>query len=92
MRNKLLPIILLVATGVLALVSLLLLPETVVTQFSVGSSDVSTMPKLLAVLLPTALAGGGAAASLLDRGGSAKPLVVSAVGILVFVIMLAVNL
>ncbi|MDD4396998.1 MAG: hypothetical protein PHT39_05430, partial [Sphaerochaetaceae bacterium] len=79
------------ATVVLAVVSYLLLPETVVTQISSGGSS-TTMPKIMALLIPSIIGIGGSAFCLLQKGDSKKPLVISAVGVCVFAIMLFVNL
>lgn len=91
-KIKILAIALLVVSVALGVASYLLLPDTVTTQLSIGGSSATTMPKILAVLLPTALGAGGAIAHLAQKEPTKKPLLVSAVGILVFVIMLAVNL
>ena len=93
-KTKLFSIILLAATVILAVVSFLLLPETVVTQLSFGG-DPTTMPKIAAVALPSLLGAGGAVAGLAAKGDDKtrkKCLLVSAVGILIFAVMLLVNL
>lgn len=90
--KKALSILIIAVAAALTVVSFIFLPDTVVTQLSIGGSGTSTMPKLLAVLLPAALGIGGGVAQLLDRDGKNKGLVVSLVGLLVFAIMLIVNL
>lgn len=87
--------LLLAASVCLGAVSFFVLPDTVVTQFSAGGSGVTTMPKLVAVLLPLALGVGGSLASLLSKGegkDKGKPLLIACIGIVVFVLMLIVNL
>ncbi len=94
-KQKIVALIFLMLTGVLAIVSIIVLPDTVITQFSPGTSNVSTQPKWLAILLPTAI---GAGFSLMSLGSNAegtsnyKCLFASGVGVAVFVIMLFVNL
>ena len=96
MKNKkVLSILLIIVSVALAIISFVLLPDTVVIQFSAGSSNVTTAPKFLAVLLPTALGISGAIAAIASKESETsrgKALLVSGVGILVFVIMLIVNL
>ena len=93
-KDKIIAIAVLIVTVVLTGVSFFLLPDTVVTQFSVGQGNVTTMPKLFAVALPFALGVGGAVVSLTAKNSAQKnkPLLVSAVGVVLFIIMLAVNL
>ncbi len=92
--SKVIAILLLVVSIVLAIVSVIVLPETVITQVSFSSSNVSTMPKWGAVLLPTSLGVGFSMAALLSKKEmqtTAKYLLVSAVGVFAFVIELIVN-
>ncbi|MEA5152756.1 MAG: hypothetical protein VB039_09185 [Oscillospiraceae bacterium] len=90
-KTLILPLLLAVATVVLTVVSVVYLPSTVVTQFGTGGS-VNTMPKLFAVALPALLGLGGAVGAIVSPPSRTKAAVVSAVGLLVFAIMLAVNL
>ncbi len=90
-KQLILAIALLAASVILAVVSWLALPETVTTQVSLGGSSATTMPKLVAVALPALLGAGGAAAALFGKSESHKPLIVSGVGVLIFVVMLLVN-
>lgn len=93
MKKKLpLTIAVAAAAAVLAIVSFVLLPDTVITQLSFGGSAATTMPKLVAIGLPTLFSVGGAAAYLAGQNDNKKSLLVSGVGILIFVIMLIVNL
>jgi cytochrome bd-type quinol oxidase subunit 2 len=92
MKSKILPIVLLVATVVLAVVSFLLLPDTVITQ--IGGNRNSTMSRPMAVLLPSLL---GVIPSLLVLFGKEDErrktyLILSGAGVLVFIVMLLVNL
>ena len=94
-KQKLIPIILIIVSAALAVISYIVLPETVIVQISVGGSPATTMPKLIAVLLPFALGAGGAVSGLSDAGeakSQRKWLIISGVGILVFAVMLIVNL
>ena len=92
MNTRAIAIILLVLTCILCAVSFVLLPDTVVTQKSFSGSASSTMPKLLAIGIPALFGAGGSAYSLFSKDTSNKPLIISAVGIGVFIIMLAANL
>ena len=92
-RHFIIYIALIAVSAAFTVVSLIVLPDTVVTQLSFSGSP-STMPKLLAVAIPTLLGIGGAVVGLTIESGKAKakPLIVSAAGIVFFIIMLAVNL
>ena len=88
-------VILLIASAVLAVVSWLVLPQTVVTQISIGGSGTSSMPKIVAIAFPFTLSAGAAGGALLAKENDEaqnKSLIVSAVGLVIFIIMLAVNL
>jgi FtsH-binding integral membrane protein len=93
MKTKLLPIVLMIVSIALAVISFILLPDTVITQFS--SSNPTTLAKPLAVAIPAAV---GVIPSLLCLLGKADEkktnsyLILSGVGIVVFIIMLIVNL
>lgn len=92
-RQKIISAVLLILTVAFAIASYILLPETVITQL--GTSGATTMPKIFAVALPTIIGAGGAIGAFLqknDEQKNYKPLIISAVGIAVFVIMLLVNL
>lgn len=93
-KSFILPVILGAASLLLAILSLFLLPDTVIVQFTPGSTEVTTMPRLAAIAIPSALGIGGAVGGLLlrpDESRVRKSLFVSAVGAAVFVIMLIVN-
>ena len=92
--SKIIAIILLIVSVVLAVVCVIVLPQTVVMQISISGSDANTMPKWGAILLPTVLGIGFSLTVLLDKelkGSAAKSLFVSAVGIIVFIFELVVN-
>lgn len=94
-NKKIVSIIIIAVSAALAVVSFILLPDTVIIQFSAGSSNVTTAPKALAVMIPTVLGIGGAAVFLALKGDqttAGKALLISGVGLLVFVILLIVNL
>lgn len=93
-KQRIFVIIVLAVSVVLAVVSFIILPDTVITQFSVGSSNVTTMPKLVGIAIPFGLSAGGALVSLFAKGNDntrKKSMVVSAIGLLVFVILIVVN-
>lgn len=95
-KEKVLPIILLVVSVIFTVVSFLILPDTVVTQISFstnGGDGFSTMPKLFAVAIPCLLSIGGAAVGLFIKDNSNKKYyIMSAAGIVLFIVMLIVNL
>ncbi len=92
MKNRTIAIALLILSCIMCAVSFILLPDTVVTQVSLSSSDAATLPKLFAIAIPTLFSAGGSLYSIFSKDTSNKPLIISAVGIAVFIIMLAVNL
>lgn len=92
MKKKLISIAMLIVVAVLAVISFFALPDTVITQLSISSSRVTTMPKLSAIALPVAIGIAGTVVQLSDKGNKHKGIIVSAVAILVLVIMLCVNL
>lgn len=87
--------ILLAVSIILALISYIFLPETVITQISLKGSASTTMPKIFAIALPFALSAGPSALCLFNRDSkvsSKKCLLLSVIGIVIFAIMLFVNL
>ena len=93
-KNTLISIVFIAVSVGLAVLSFIILPETVIMQISAGSGDNSTAPKVLAILLPTALGIGGAVFNMLlknNEKANGKCLVVSAVGIILFIVMIIVN-
>ncbi|MDO5559793.1 MAG: hypothetical protein Q4F95_09380 [Oscillospiraceae bacterium] len=82
---------LLITTILLLIVSCLILPDTVITQFSIGKSSPTTMPKWIAVLIPTVFGAGSSVYALLNKKEDRKSLIISAVGIAIFIIMMIVN-
>lgn len=95
MKRKIIPVILIVLTIGLAVLSYITLPETVITQFSIGTSENNTtMPKFFALLIPSALGIGGAVSAFFskdDEKANRKGLLISVVGIAVFIVMMIVN-
>jgi uncharacterized membrane protein len=84
-----------VISAALAVASFILLPDVVTVQLGVDGESSNTMPKLFAILIPAALGVGGALSVLFSKNenkNGQKALIVSAVGIVVFVFMLVVNL
>lgn len=94
MKRNTVPILLIAATIVFAIISFFVLPESVIIQFSVGSSGNTSVPKLVAILIPSVLGIGGAISVLLSKGkegSNGKSALVSLVGIGLFIVMIAVN-
>ena len=92
MKKKLASIAMLIVVAVLAVISFFVLPDTVVTQFSISSSRVTTMPKLSAIAFPALIGIVGTVVQLSEKENKHKGIIVSAAAILVLVIMLCVNL
>lgn len=93
-KRKLISVILIAASVVAAVISFIVLPQTVMIQFSVGEGANTTAPKALAVLIPTLLGIGGGVFGILTRADDKtyrKSIFVSAIGIVVFIIMIAAN-
>lgn len=79
---------------ILAIISHFVLPDNVVVQISIGKSEASTLPKLGAIALPTAIGVMFGIFSLVlkeDRKSSLKCLFASGVGVIMFLVMLVVN-
>ena len=94
-KKYIIPVILAAVSVCLAILAFIILPETVIIQFSADSSGNTTAPKLFAVLLPALLGIGGALWALFtkdDEKTRGKGFLISVVGIAVFIIMLAVNM
>lgn len=88
-RRNVIPITLIVASIILAVVSYVILPQNVMIQFSVGSSGNTYVPKIVAILLALLLGVGGAIAEIImkeDVRAKRKCLVVSIVGVFVFIL------
>ena len=94
MKNKIIPFFLFCLSIAFAIVSYVLLPNEVITQITLSGSHYRTMPKLVAIMIPFLLSGGFsiAAAVLHDETKNKKYLLVSFIGILVYIVMLVVNL
>lgn len=93
MKNKIIPVLLLCLSIAFAIVSYVLLPDEVITQITLSESHYRTMPKLVAIMIPFVLSSGfSIAASVLhDETKNKKYLLVSFIGILVYIVMLVVN-
>lgn len=80
---------------ILTVIGYAVLPDTVKVQLSIGGTEANTLPKLLALLLPGVLTAGGGAA-LLFAGVDAKQqkrfTLLTGVGLLIYILMFAVNL
>lgn len=92
MKNRIIAIILIVLAITLAVVSYLLLPATVATQISITGEAANKFPKLIAILIPTAFSLGGGIGCLVSKDDIRKPVVISLIGIGIFIIMLVTNL
>lgn len=96
MKSKavtILSIVLIIVSAILTVISYIYLPSTVITQLTIGSSSPSTNPKLVAIALPALLSLGGGCISLFSKNeGKNKPIFISIIGVIIFIIMLAVNL
>lgn len=90
--KKYMPVIVAVIILVFAAVSFAVLPESVIIQFSIGSSDVTRTSKVMAILIPTVIGILGAAMLKGEDSGKKNGLLLSVVGIAVFIILLVVNL
>ncbi|NLU23370.1 MAG: hypothetical protein GXW99_01345 [Clostridiales bacterium] len=92
-KQKILALILLLSAVALTVVSFLLLPDTVITQFG-SKGNVTTLAKPLAIAMPALLSAVPAGFTLFNRDeaeNKTKPLLVSVIGIAVFIVMLVVN-
>lgn len=83
--------ILLIALAVGAAVAgYLLLPDVLTVQIAAGGNKPTTMPKPLALLLPLILT--TAFALIWRKSGERKNLIISAIGLVVFILSFALNL
>lgn len=92
MKKSITSIILFVISLALAIVSYIILPERVITQFSIDG-NVTRLPKIIAVLLVFAISGGFSAVSYVAQDLKKKKSyqLISLIGIFVFVILFIVN-
>lgn len=80
-------------TIILLIVGIIVLPEEVITQFGFDSEDATVTNKYLAILIPTLLGVGGSAFGYFgDKGKSGKYMVIPAVGVIIFIVMIIVNI
>lgn len=72
---------------------LMLLPDVLVVQISSRGTASNTMPKALGLLLPAALTAGGAIVFYFNgEEGRKKSMLISLIGVVVFVLTFAFNL
>lgn len=93
-RNNIFALLLIAASVGFAILSFFILTESVIIQFSIGTTGNTSAPKLVAILLPFALGAGGAIFGLFTKENDTaknKSLLVSVAGIVLFIIMIAVN-
>lgn len=76
---------------ILAIVSMIVLPDTVGVQIGLDGNISNTMPKFLAVLVPFGLTLAGAFMSYKNEENTSKGLIISVVGIIVMVMTIIVN-
>lgn len=94
-KQNIIAVICIVVSVALSVISYIFLPDTVTVQLGMDGSSSNTMPKLFAILIPAALCIGGALSALVSKNENKKgqkPLIVSSVGVVVFIFMLVVNL
>lgn len=91
MKKYIPAIILLIASIALAIVSYILLPDSVTIQMSIDGSG-NSVPKIFAVAIPTLMGAGGAIVDIVEKHEKNKPMFISIVGIIIFAIMITVNL
>ena len=93
-KNRLIFMIIMVAVSAGAFIAgLMLLPDVLVVQVSSNGADSNTMPKLYGLLLPVFLTAGGAIVFYFDgEASSRKSLIISLVGVVVFVLTFVFNL
>ncbi|MCH4206964.1 MAG: hypothetical protein LKF79_01770 [Solobacterium sp.] len=93
-KSLILPSICIFAGIALTVISFIVLPNNVVTQFSIGGGGVTTTPKILAVAISAVIAIGGgflAVSNVDDSSKCRRSMLVSVIGIAVFVVMLIIN-
>lgn len=93
-KQSVLAFLLITISVTLAVISYFVLPEDVITQFSLNSTGTTTSPKLLAIALPFALGAGAATVSLFVRDNNrtkVRCFIISGLGIILFALMLFVN-
>ena len=93
-KKQVISALLILASLGLAVLCFFILPESVIIQFSVNATGNTAVPRLVAILIPLALGIGGAVSGFFEKeDGDAKHkgLIVSLVGLALFVIMIAVN-
>lgn len=95
LKKYLLPSLLILITITLAILSFIILPDQVITQFGFGGSDSNTVvSKPLAIIIPTLIGLGGSIPLLFKKENeelNIKSIILPLVGILVFILMLIVN-
>lgn len=91
-KNIIISMILILITIALTIVSVIVLPDTVITQISITGNDPTIMNKYVAIAIPLLLGLGGGLCQLLNKGTSVTPIIVSIAGIIVYIVMLVVNL
>lgn len=89
--KKCLSIFMIVILLTLAVISFVVLPDTVITQFSIGGSNVTTIPKWAAVLLPTLVGVIGGVIQLVNKENAKKGVLLTGIGKLLFFLELMVN-
>ena len=88
-KGMLLSILLTVASLIICIISFIVLPDTVITQVKLDGTPSSTMPKMIAILVPFAITLIGPISYCIKK--EKKYFLVSAIGIIVEIVMLVVN-
>ncbi len=93
-HKKQVAILLIVVAAALGVIGLIVLPERLIMQLSIGGQATNTMSKPLGLLMPFALTVVPAVifAAAKKPGEQSKCLVVSVVGVVAFIFTFAVNL
>lgn len=89
-KENLIALLFVAVSLILAVISFILMPETVVIQVHMDGTPSTSVPKLLGLSLPVLLAAGGAVYYRIQH--EPKALFIAAVGIIVEVAMLFMNL
>ncbi|NCB32451.1 MAG: hypothetical protein EOM64_00980 [Erysipelotrichia bacterium] len=82
--------VLFAVTVLISIAAFLRLPDTVITQFSITGGNVTTMSKPLAVGIASVIGIGGSVMCFLGKDYT-KSTILSAAGIAILAVMLAVN-
>ena len=92
MKKKIISVLLIAAAIGLGIISWLLLPDVVAVQVGMDGSVTNTLPKVLAVAIPSGASVVGSVMNLTDKEEkNKKGYILSAAGIVIMVVSLLVN-